>query len=147
MSYSKKCTVDEGYRIYVKSPLMLAAGIPLREKVQFCIQQIDDTIVAWNPAACGYKPKENVPLFHVYTNLVNRFGIPPEIRKDLGIRKKTKLTCMCVDHVLYFQKAEATCDRCKKKIQPVREDVTLCMDCIFFIKTLNLEESEKAALG
>ena len=147
MSYSKEYTVDEKYRIYVKNPLMLAAGIPLREKVQLYIQQIDDTIVAWNPAACGYKPKENVPLFHVNTNTVNRFSIPLEIRKNLGIGKKTKLTCMCVDHVLYFQKAEVTCDRCKKKIQPVREDVTLCMDCIFFIKSLNFEESEKAALG
>ena len=147
MSYSKEYTVDEKYRIYVKNPLMLAAGIPLREKVQLYIQQIDDTIVAWNPAACGYKPKENVPLFHVNTNIVNRFSIPLEIRKNLGIGKKTKLTCMCVDHVLYFQKAEVTCDRCKKKIQPVREDVTLCMDCIFFIKSLNFEESEKAALG
>jgi bifunctional DNA-binding transcriptional regulator/antitoxin component of YhaV-PrlF toxin-antitoxin module len=147
MSYSKECTVDEGYRIYVKIPLLQAAGIPLGKRVRLCIQQIDDTIVAWNPAACGYKPKENVPLFHVCTNLVNRFSIPLEIRKDLGIGKKTKLTCMCVDHVLYFQKAEVTCDRCKKKIQPVREDVTLCMDCIFFIKTLNLEELEKAALG
>ncbi len=147
MSYSKEYTVDEKYRIYVKIPLLQAAGISLGKRVCLHIQQIDDTIVAWNPAACGYKPKENVPLFHVYTNLVNRFSIPLEIRKDLGIGKKTKLTGMCVDHVLYFQKAEVTCDRCKKKIQPVREDVTLCMDCIFFIKTLNLEESEKAALG
>ena len=140
MSYSKEYTVDEGYRIYVKNPLMLAAGIPLREKVQLYIQQIDDTIVAWNPSACGYKPKENVPLFHVNTNIVNRFSIPLEIRKNLGIGKKTKLTCMCVDHVLYFQKAEVTCDRCKKKIQPVRENVTLCMDCIFFIKDLDLSQ-------
>ncbi len=132
--------VDDRGHIILSPRIRPHAKILENYKNLLCIHYENGVLYVWNPRFYRHIPSNAKGIRTIYTDTYNRLTIPKEIRDMMGILPNEKITCICQNGVLQFQKQKPTCIQCHRPIEQPTTKILLCLVCIRYIRAMKLAD-------